>query len=166
MLGWQAQRCVGRPRRPTQVTLGAQPRPGRRENSPDGPGGHPMFRGPPTGGSLYSRPMKLLEREAELESLRDLWAQVPRGHGAFVLLVGEPGAGKTALAQSLVAEVGGKVGVRTLWGTCTPLATPAPLEPLRDVARQLGPPMADLVDADAPVHRVLPVLLEIGRAHV
>src|SRR5688572_16480702 len=111
----------------------------------------------PAGVSLYARPMTLLEREPELESLRDLWAQALAGKGAFVLLVGEPGAGKTALAQSFTAGVD---GAPVLWGTCTPLATPAPLEPLRDVARQLGPPIADLVDADAPVHRVLPALLD------
>jgi DNA-binding CsgD family transcriptional regulator/tetratricopeptide (TPR) repeat protein len=106
--------------------------------------------------------MRLLERGAELETLRGLWAQVRSGRGTLVLIVGEPGAGKTALAQSFVSEVDGGAGASApvLWGTCTPLATPAPLEPLRDVAHELGSPIAELVDADAPVHRILPALLE------
>jgi DNA-binding CsgD family transcriptional regulator len=106
--------------------------------------------------------MRLLDREAELETLREVLAQVRAGRGALVLVVGEPGAGKTALAQSFASEVENAAGVDApvLWGTCTPLATPAPLEPFRDFARQLGASISELLDQDAPVHRILTPLLE------
>jgi DNA-binding CsgD family transcriptional regulator len=107
--------------------------------------------------------MRLLEREAELETLGELWDQAWAGRGAFVLVEGEAGAGKTALAQTFTAAVNEGAGGESpvLWGMCTPLTTPAPLEPIRDMAHHLGTSVAALMDSDAPVHRILPALLEV-----
>jgi DNA-binding winged helix-turn-helix (wHTH) protein/DNA-binding CsgD family transcriptional regulator len=101
---------------------------------------------------------ELLEREAELAVLRSLWAQARAGRGSIVLVSGESGAGKTALARA-AASAAAADSARVLWGMCTPLATPAPLEPLREAAAQLGGPLATQVEQDQPVHRILPSLL-------
>lgn len=103
--------------------------------------------------------MGLLEREAELATLRQLWTGARTGDGALVLIAGDPGDGKTALAQAFAADVGGSTTEAVLWGVCTPLGTPPPLEPLREVAQGMSPAIADLVADDAPVYQVLPALL-------
>ncbi|HEX6337297.1 MAG TPA: AAA family ATPase [Jiangellaceae bacterium] len=107
---------------------------------------------------------ELLERESELAVLRSLWAQARAGRGSIVLVSGESGAGKTALARA-AASAAAADAARVLWGMCTPLVTPAPLEPLREAAAQLGGPLATQVEQDQPVHRILPPLLvELTRA--
>jgi DNA-binding winged helix-turn-helix (wHTH) protein/DNA-binding CsgD family transcriptional regulator/tetratricopeptide (TPR) repeat protein len=107
---------------------------------------------------------ELLEREPELAVLRSLWAQARAGRGSIVLVSGESGAGKTALARA-AASAAAADSARVLWGMCTPLATPAPLEPLREAAAQLGGPLAMQVEQDQPVPRILPPLLvELTRA--
>ena len=54
-----------------------------------------------------SRPMTaqfpLIGRQKELNDLLDSWTQVIQGHASFVLLVGEPGIGKTRLTEELAA---------------------------------------------------------------
>ena len=56
-------------------------------------------------------------REAELASLTvDLDAAVG-GHGGVVLLGGEPGIGKTRLAEELAAKATER-GALVLWGRC------------------------------------------------
>ncbi|HEX6231833.1 MAG TPA: AAA family ATPase [Jiangellaceae bacterium] len=100
----------------------------------------------------------LLEREAELAELQESWAKARAGRGSIVLVAGESGAGKTALARA-AASFAATDSARVLWGMCTPLATPAPLEPLREAAAQLGGPLSLQIEQDQPVHRILPPLL-------
>ncbi|GAA4988142.1 ATP-binding protein [Kineococcus glutinatus] len=78
--------------------------------------------------------MALVERGPELARLRDCVAGAAGGSGAGVAVVGEPGAGKSALVQAACAGVS---GVRVLRGACDPLLTPRPLGPFRDLARQV-----------------------------
>lgn len=101
----------------------------------------------------------LLERDADLAVLADLRERASRGRGSLVLVRGEPGAGKTALARRSCADAI-RSGVRVLWGTCTPLSTPAPLEPLNEAVQPIGGVVAALVVDDAPVHRILAALLD------
>jgi DNA-binding CsgD family transcriptional regulator/tetratricopeptide (TPR) repeat protein len=66
----------------------------------------------------------LVERDALVDRLR-------RAGGEFVAVLGEAGAGKTALVQAALVDA--------VWGWCEPLATPRPLGPFRDIARALWP---------------------------
>ena len=66
----------------------------------------------------------LVERDGLLDRLRG-------ARGRFVAVLGEAGAGKTALVQTALADAA--------WGWCEPLATPRPLGPFRDIARALWP---------------------------
>ena len=57
----------------------------------------------------------LVGREAELAYLRGRLRQVASGDGGAVVLVGEPGAGKTTLAEA-AARLAAAVGVTAVWG--------------------------------------------------
>ncbi|HEX9259194.1 MAG TPA: AAA family ATPase, partial [Acidimicrobiales bacterium] len=72
--------------------------------------------------------MKPVERDRELDLLRQAWHQATLGHGGMFIVSGEAGAGKTALVQHFAGDV--VAGVRLLWGACDPLATPRPLGPV------------------------------------
>lgn len=56
-------------------------------------------------------------RGHELEILRDAAALATNGRGGLVLLVGEPGIGKTRLAEELAADASAR-GACVLWGRC------------------------------------------------
>lgn len=56
-------------------------------------------------------------RERELAELQRALEEALAGHGRLVLLSGEPGIGKTRLAEEL-ARAAGPRGVQVLWGRC------------------------------------------------
>ncbi len=56
-------------------------------------------------------------REGELEQLRGELAEALGGHGRVVLLVGEPGIGKTRTTEELATYAQVR-GARVLWGRC------------------------------------------------
>ena len=56
----------------------------------------------------------LVGRETELSELTAAYDDVVAGSGWIVMLVGEPGIGKTRLAEELAASAAGKA--RVLWG--------------------------------------------------
>ncbi len=56
-------------------------------------------------------------RERELDELQGALDQARLGRGRFVLLAGESGIGKTALARVLAERAAGQ-GVRVVWGHC------------------------------------------------
>jgi DNA-binding SARP family transcriptional activator len=67
----------------------------------------------------------LVGRDAELAYLRNRIRRVASGDGGAVVLVGEPGAGKTTLAEA-AARLAAAAGVATAWGRCLDAAsTPA-----------------------------------------
>lgn len=79
-----------------------------------------------------ARPPELLERDAELGRLTELFDIADAGSGQVVLLTGEAGIGKTSLVRHYVDSASdGKV----LWGGCDDLLTPRPLGPIHDMAR-------------------------------
>src|SRR6476661_6276191 len=80
--------------------------------------------------------MRLLERDAQLATLRSYWAESLAGQGRFVFLGGEGGAGKTSVAFEFAEQVAGRS--RFLVGSCDAGATPRALGPLIDVADALG----------------------------
>ena len=79
--------------------------------------------------------MDLLERDGELATLDALASAAVAGRGALALVTGEAGIGKSALVETFARGHAGLL--RVLWGWCDQLATPRPLGPVRDLARQL-----------------------------
>jgi DNA-binding CsgD family transcriptional regulator len=62
----------------------------------------------------------LLEREREVELLRQAWRRARAGHGSAWFICAEAGGGKTRLLREATA------GLRTLWGAAEPVAPPDP----------------------------------------
>jgi DNA-binding CsgD family transcriptional regulator len=73
----------------------------------------------------------LFGRDQELVWLVDRISGARAGHGASVLVVGEPGIGKTALVQAATSESSAQ-GCQVLHGTGDELARDLPLMPLLD----------------------------------
>ena len=104
----------------------------------------------------------LLERTGELAALDRSLASAAGGGGAFVLVSGEAGIGKTALVRAFCDSH--RDSARVLWGVCDPLFTPRPLGPLLDVAEVVGGELAELVRSGAGPHDVTMALRrELGR---
>ena len=83
--------------------------------------------------------MDLLERQSPLAELARYAQEAREGHGRLVLLAGEAGVGKTALAEQLQQDL---PGACWSWGACDGLFTPQPLGPLFDLASQLDGELA------------------------
>lgn len=76
-------------------------------------------------------------RRHELDSLR-AWLDAARtGAGRLVLCVGEPGIGKTRLAQEL-AGLALATGTAVVWGRCAEAEGAPAFWPWRQVLRSLG----------------------------
>lgn len=75
-------------------------------------------------------------REAELERGRDLLDALAAGRGGALLVLGEPGVGKSRL----LAELAGAAAERDLVvarAACLPLSTPLPFDPVLELLRSL-----------------------------
>ncbi len=100
--------------------------------------------------------MRLFEREAALAALERLRSEAA-SEGRLVFLEGEAGVGKTSLLRAFRASLDART--RVLLGSCDPLSAPRPLGPLVDVADDLDPRFAELLEAGAPRDAVLRGLL-------
>jgi DNA-binding SARP family transcriptional activator len=120
------------------------------------------------GGLVLPLPPAVEERRArsafvgradELGRLEERWAEVAAGGRSLVLLEGEPGAGKTRLAQQLARRVH-DAGGNVWWGRCTAedlVAYQPVVEALRTGARTLPPEQAAaLARARPPIATLLP----------
>ena len=111
--------------------------------------------------------MPLLEREAQLASLREYADEARNGDGRLVLIAGEAGAGKSSLAEHLHSSL---PAVSWHWGACDGLFTPRPLAPLYDIASSLGGELRDLCQSGAPREELFSALLrqvsDPGTLHV
>jgi hypothetical protein len=87
----------------------------------------------------------LLEREGALGALIDYAAEAHRGDARVVLVVGEPGTGKTTLLETLRDEH--LTEARWLWAGCDDTSIPTPLQPVFDLARQVGAALAEAAAA-------------------
>ncbi len=70
----------------------------------------------------------LVGRQEEIELLRRRWDQAKLGEGQVVLLSGEPGIGKSRIAESLLARLEGEPHARLRY-FCSPHHTHSPLYP-------------------------------------
>ena len=77
--------------------------------------------------------MRLLEREQQRVELDALLSEAAQGRGHVVAVLGEAGAGKTALVQDFISAAAD--AARVLRSACEDLSTPDPLGPLADLAR-------------------------------
>jgi DNA-binding SARP family transcriptional activator len=78
----------------------------------------------------------LIGRDSELAHLRGRLRQVASGHGGAVVLVGEPGAGKTTLAEA-AARLAAADGITAAWGRCPDAASTPAYWPWSQVLRAL-----------------------------
>lgn len=76
----------------------------------------------------------LVGRDRELVLLRRTWAAVQRGSGAFTLLEGEPGVGKSRLAKSFLSEAEKSAGA-VLLARCQGFEPEVPYQPICDALR-------------------------------
>ena len=77
---------------------------------------------------------RLVGRRAELAQLRELWSHARQGHAYLALVSGEPGVGKTRLANELavVAQLGGALVLR---GGCYEYEAATPYLPFVEALR-------------------------------
>ncbi len=101
-------------------------------------------------------------RSAELATLRSALTDAQKGRGRLALLVGEPGIGKTRLADELSAEAGERA--RVLWGRCWEVGGAPAFWPWIEILRPLIAEYpaealaADLAAEAASVAMILPEL--------
>jgi len=103
--------------------------------------------------------VSLLERADAVAAL-DAALERARGgpEGRLVMVRGEAGVGKTSVVRAFCTGRGPELDA--LWGNCDPLFTPRPLGPVLEIADRLGGVLAELVDGEAPPHRVVAALLD------
>ncbi|RME49530.1 MAG: STAS domain-containing protein [Caldilineae bacterium] len=68
------------------------------------------------GETVHPPRRQLVGRQAEMKALLKCWQEVRQGHGQIAFLTGEPGIGKTSLAQQFAAQSNAPV---LLFGRCT-----------------------------------------------
>jgi DNA-binding SARP family transcriptional activator len=93
--------------------LAAPPAPSRSRPGPLDGSGAPSPSGPADGVTGFP----LIGRDSERHVLRGDLAEVLAGRGRIALLGGEPGIGKTRLAEELTADALGR-GATVVWGRC------------------------------------------------
>jgi len=80
-------------------------------------------------------------RHQEMAQLKAALDDALSGHGRLVMLVGEPGIGKTRTAQEL-AVLAGQRGAQVLWGRCYEEEGAPPywpwVQPMRAYVQQAG----------------------------
>ena len=98
------------------------------------PGGHRLVGRWGTPGRAH--PVAFIGRRPEIEILRSQLGHAMLGHGQIVMLVGEPGIGKSRLVQefqqSTLAE-----GVLTREGRCAPYGTHVPYFPAIEIVQAM-----------------------------
>ena len=114
----------------------------------------------PTG--VPNSSLSLLERETPLASLNAALKSAHAGQGQTVIVGGEAGIGKTSLLRAFAQALAGEKRnepAKLLWGGSDALFTPQPLGPLKDMADNIDPRLAALLDDMAPQDRIFPALL-------
>src|SRR4051812_3739778 len=92
---------------------------------------------PVASGSSQGRGQRIVGREHELAQLDAALARALAGRGRLVVLTGEPGIGKTALAREFV-ERAREQGAGWVWGTCWDGGGAPPYWPWVQIVRGLA----------------------------
>ncbi|UVH59185.1 TOMM system kinase/cyclase fusion protein [Variovorax paradoxus] len=100
-------------------------------------------------------------REAELQQLRAAWAQARQGHGGAVWVRGEPGIGKSCLADVLREQVA-QEGWQTVSAQCQPENQNNALTPFLTLLRQRLEAAPDAATPDARRERLREALQAAG----
>ncbi|MBL9045919.1 MAG: AAA family ATPase [Tabrizicola sp.] len=87
--------------------------------------------------------MQLQERENQLLAMQEALAETRKGSGRCLAILGEAGIGKTSLLRAFLADLPAEI--RILRGACEDLTVAEPLGPLRDLAREAGWQIEDLM---------------------
>jgi class 3 adenylate cyclase/tetratricopeptide (TPR) repeat protein len=117
----------------------------------------------PTAAPALMERTPFVGREAERADLRRLLDQVARGQGALVMIGGEPGVGKTRLAEELMAEARQR-NMTALIGHCYEMEGAPPYIPYAEIleaAARMFPPEAlreTLGDSASEVAKLMPEL--------
>jgi DNA-binding SARP family transcriptional activator/class 3 adenylate cyclase len=99
-------------------------------------GGAAEVRGEAAAGSARAR-CPFVGRDAEIALVADRYRRAAAGRGQVVLLVGEPGIGKSRLVDEIVAEVAGQDADRAATTfRCSPDHTRSPLYPVAAMLRE------------------------------
>jgi tetratricopeptide (TPR) repeat protein len=109
--------------------------------------------------------LELIGRAAPLSAIRRALERMHGGHGGLVLIRGEPGIGKSALAARAASEAA-QQGARVISGRAWELAEAPPYFPLWPALRDLGlaPPSGGDTDAFQLWERVLAALAQASRS--
>ena len=102
--------------------------------------------------------MELLERDGSLATLAGARDSAARGEGRVVVVIGEPGIGKTSVVARFLADLDD--GARVLFGSCDDLSIPRPLGPLRDLAGHVSPELERALSAGDASHEIHGLLIE------
>src|SRR4051794_2763387 len=98
----------------------------------------------------------ILERDPELAELAAGARAAGAGEGSVVLLCGEAGIGKSALADALRSVL--PATGRLLVGWCDDLATRRALGPFRDLLDSVGPELVKALEDGGDRNRLLEAL--------
>jgi len=88
------------------------------------------------GAAVTARPKPFVGRDRDLAELRSALRAAVSGHGSLVLVAGEPGIGKTRLAERLASDAA-PLGAATLWGNACEGSGAPPFWPWIQLMRQL-----------------------------
>ena len=80
---------------------------------------HPTPNAPQTSSVAFADRHRSVGRELELDELRRAWTACTGGTGLVVCLTGEPGIGKTTVAEDFLAEIAGGVPCYVARGRCS-----------------------------------------------
>jgi class 3 adenylate cyclase len=106
----------------------------------------------PIGGFLGALPDgELIGREGEIARILDALDAVMSGHGRLLMLAGEPGVGKTRLAQE-VTRVARNRGALVATGRCYESHRAVPYYPFLEALATLWAAAPAVIRADAPRH--------------
>ncbi len=91
----------------------------------------------PTGRGEPSRAAPIVGREHELALLHGALAEAAAGHGSIAVVVGEPGIGKSRLAEAAVERARAD-GFATVWARCPESRSTPPFWTLTQISQQLS----------------------------
>jgi DNA-binding CsgD family transcriptional regulator/tetratricopeptide (TPR) repeat protein len=108
--------------------------------------------------ATYTATVELLEREPFLRALGEYAADAVSGNGRLVVIIGEAGIGKTALADAFRAS---RPELCWYWGACDGGFIPRPLGPLYDIVGSADGPVRDLMSADSDRNELFAAVLAL-----